>query len=132
MSEQVLQALTEERFAKLFGRLQRQLGEAIEAFLAEVAPGKPDVWMDDTRALAILEIAQGDASLHMRTTEPATWWQHLKQDRYPAWLLRLFPVRRAQRPCDHLPWPPWSEDRLGAFRAHVRQQIEKELSNAPR
>ena len=24
---------------------------------------------------------------------PATWWQHLKQDVFPAWLLRRFPVR---------------------------------------
>jgi hypothetical protein len=24
---------------------------------------------------------------------PSTWWQHLKQDHFPAWLLRRFPVK---------------------------------------
>lgn len=26
---------------------------------------------------------------------PATWWQHLKQDLFPRWLLNRFPVRQA-------------------------------------
>ena len=26
-------------------------------------------------------------------TQPATWWQHFKQENFPAWALRAFPVK---------------------------------------
>lgn len=40
-------------------------------------------------------------SLKERTEEvcfsqPATWWQHFKQDVFPEWLLARFPVRQKQ------------------------------------
>jgi len=31
---------------------------------------------------------------------PATWWQHFKQRFFPAWLLRKFPVRMAEKRLD--------------------------------
>mgnify|MGYP001589648614 CR=1 FL=1 len=133
MSEQALQALqalAEERFAKLFGRLQRKVGDAVEEFLSEVQPGTPDAWMDDTRALALLEIVQGDVPLAVRDTEPATWWQRLKADRFPHWLLVLFPVQRRTRPCRHAPWDTLRAGQIEGWKAHVRAQIDKELPHA--
>ena len=49
-------------------------------------------------------------------TVPATWWQHLKESHFPAWLLRRFPVKHTQhtyayeteiRLCPHadIAWP---------------------------
>ena len=49
---------------------------------------------------------------------PASWWQHLKQDRAPAWLTKRWPVRMSRRvgsvnfsrydtyPLAHVPLPP--------------------------
>ena len=46
----------------------------------------------------VLRVIQEVYGEHLGTLEvkwPATWWQHFKQDVFPAWLLRRFPVRYA-------------------------------------
>lgn len=82
----------EERFAKRFGRLQREIGEAVVSFYQEVGELPTPVpndqtafWMDDQRALMVLSICGQDAAVD-RYHLPTSWWQHFKASLHCSWI----------------------------------------------
>lgn len=53
---------------------------------------------------------------------PSTWWQHLKRDHFPAWLLRRFPVEMTKVPFEYetnLRVCPHSDTSFPADQAHI-------------
>lgn len=39
------------------------------------------------------EVDNRTKAVTFKTTIPATWWDHLKQDKLPYWLTKLFPIK---------------------------------------
>lgn len=78
-------------YEKRFGALQRAVRLAIEAFYHDVCDvARADVWMDDGRMGAIMEICQGDCR-ERAIRVPATTWDHFKAGR--PWLKRILGVQ---------------------------------------
>jgi hypothetical protein len=103
------------RFAKRFGRLQREVGDAIESFYRDVGEAKDDsataamprgsfppgtVFMDDGRMLVILSVCQTDSGQRALGV-PATTWQYLKTLSGLRWLQRWFPMEYRYYPLLH-------------------------------
>lgn len=82
----------EEVFAKRFGRLQREIGDAVVSFYQDVGelpdPVPPDqtvFWMDDQRTLLLLSVCGPDDPVD-RIYTPTSWWQHLKGSLKCPWI----------------------------------------------
>ena len=50
-------------------------------------------FMHDTVVLRVVQEVYGRDLGTLEVDQPATWWDHFKQDRFPFWLRRRFPVR---------------------------------------
>jgi hypothetical protein len=48
------------------------------------------------RSYLVKGVHQEQRTTHLTT--PATWWDHFKEAKFPAWLLKRFPVKYTERP----------------------------------